>query len=239
MILYCVENMVNGKRYIGISSRTLNRRWRQHKYDARRFQRTYFHRAIARHGENNFVPSILAEVDTKEDALKLEQYFIRIYGTHLNYRGYNSTLGGEGCWGTKQSAETIAKRISKTRGQKRSEEVKKILSDAKLGEKNPSFGKRGPDCHNFGLIRSNETKEKIRAARAKQVIQSRPVPLERREQIRRTLLARVEKLGPAWKIQQAAYAKLAKPNYVPAQHTRWHINRGIVNPNCPLCVGAI
>lgn len=44
--------------------------------------------------------------------------------------------------GTKQSAETIAKRTEILKGRKHSEESKKKMSEIKLGDKNPRYGAR-------------------------------------------------------------------------------------------------
>jgi hypothetical protein len=44
---------------------------------------------------------------------------------------------------------------------KKSRRAQRCKSCVKLGSKNPMFGKKGPDCPNFGMIRSNETRKKL------------------------------------------------------------------------------
>jgi hypothetical protein len=55
------------------------------------------------------------------------------------------------------------------KGKSMSEEQRKLLSISRMGENNPMFGKESP---NKGKITSEETKSKIREARAKQIITS-------------------------------------------------------------------
>lgn len=55
MIAYLVTNKVNGKRYIGISSTSLKRRWYHHLTLARCGKRkSLMHLAIKKHGPDNF-----------------------------------------------------------------------------------------------------------------------------------------------------------------------------------------
>lgn len=113
---------------------------------------------------------IIQEWLTESDALFAEKFLVAYYGRKDSGTGIlrNHTDGGEGSSGHKQSAETIEKRISKTRGQVRSPEVRKKLSRAKMGDNNPSRREAGSTHWNRGLVRSDETRKKIREKRALQ-----------------------------------------------------------------------
>lgn len=88
--------------------------------------------------------------------------------------------------GTKQSDETKKKRSESLTGIKRSDEYKKKLSESRLGEANPMYGKESP---RKGKTMSESAKEKIRQARAKQVI-SAETKLKMAESQRRRHAAR-------------------------------------------------
>ena len=72
--------------------------------------------------------------------------------------------------GRKISEETIAKIVAKTRGQKRSEEFKKHLSEIRKGENNYAFGK---PAHNRGTHHTVESKAKMSASHKKMTDETR------------------------------------------------------------------
>jgi hypothetical protein len=77
-----------------------------------------------------------------EEACSIEKYLIAFYGRQDLKNGYlvNKTDGGDGAFGVIVSQE-LREKFSKIRkGQKRSEEAKANIRNAKLGCKNPSFG---------------------------------------------------------------------------------------------------
>lgn len=96
-IVYKITNTVNNKVYIGITARTLEKRWRYHCNSAHSENDRYvFHRAIIKYGENAFVKEVLASNLNKEEAQQLEKYYINTLDTfYLNGHGYNMTYGGE------------------------------------------------------------------------------------------------------------------------------------------------
>lgn len=88
--------MKSGKSYVGLTKASMERRWVQHKSESRKAVVKYhFHKAIKLYGVNNWTHKVLAcGIDTIEEAITLEIYFIKLYDTFEN--GYNSTIGGEG-----------------------------------------------------------------------------------------------------------------------------------------------
>lgn len=102
MIVYCYTNKRNNKKYIGITSRTLEERKSSHIYEAyNKNSLTYntpFKRAIRKYGLENFKEEVLHNNVSNEQACELEKYYIKKYKTYYKYsnsNGYNATLGGE------------------------------------------------------------------------------------------------------------------------------------------------
>ena len=115
MIVYAVTNLINGKRYIGITEGTLARRWVWHKTAARAGAKTYLHAAMRKYGPESFKTEVLAQVMPGFDRgvlCEMEKLLIAQEGT-LTPKGYNMTPGGDGLprgaenpnFGRKASAE--------------------------------------------------------------------------------------------------------------------------------------
>lgn len=102
-IVYCHFNKINGKRYIGKTIQSAERRWRNGEgYKSC----TYFYHAIQKYGWNNFEHSILEEDVPIALISSREQYYISFYHTNDVKFGYNLTLGGEGTYGVVISEQT-------------------------------------------------------------------------------------------------------------------------------------
>lgn len=111
MLVYCVINTVNGKRYIGVTSVALNVRWNSHTLDARNGAKTALHRAIRKYGADVFLVEQIASVAPGGDyraLLALEREIIAQEGTMVP-AGYNLTAGGEGGLGYRHPPEMRAK----------------------------------------------------------------------------------------------------------------------------------
>jgi group I intron endonuclease len=96
--IYCIENLINGKKYIG-QTKNYFRRIMGHKsllrggYDGC----SYLQNAWNKYGEENFKFYMLIKcVDNKELLDKLEIFYIKYYNTNVRDLGYNITSGGGG-----------------------------------------------------------------------------------------------------------------------------------------------
>lgn len=92
--IYKIENLVNGKIYIG-QSKHIKQRWSEHKKElkANRHGNQYLQRAWNKYGEDNFSHTILEECD--ESCLDdRERYYIELYNSFDSDIGYNLTDGG-------------------------------------------------------------------------------------------------------------------------------------------------
>ena len=165
--IYIVTNTVNGKQYVGITN-SLAKRWNKHKNA--KGSAPALHAAIKKYGLDAFIFSHIADAFDSEAAKKIEIMLIAEHNT-IAPHGYNLTSGGDGTLnpseevrqklsashaGKTQSEETKAKRSASLKkayaeGRKESnagktwkmsEEGKAKIRAAKIGDKNPMFGKK-------------------------------------------------------------------------------------------------
>lgn len=91
--VYVHANKVNGKRYVGITSTPLKRRFDNGLgYSST----TIFGRAIQKYGFDGFTHYILFDNLTKQEAERIEKEYIAKWHTQDTKYGYNGTAGGEG-----------------------------------------------------------------------------------------------------------------------------------------------
>ena len=130
--IYCIENLVNGKKYIGQSSNLSRRLSERHS------QCVALLDAFSHYGKENFNSYIVIYCEIWElDRLEIE--CIKIFHSCVSKNGYNISLGGS----------------CPTRGLSFSDEYKHKLSLGKTGEKHPHFGKKDLDASSkyFGVYR--------------------------------------------------------------------------------------
>lgn len=109
-IAYMATNSVNGKRYIGITSRPLYVRVKEHcKPSVINDSTRPISRAINKYGIDQFRFTVLAELPSFEDALLKERRLVKEIKPE-----YNATKGGDGILGFKFSTETL-EHLSKVR----------------------------------------------------------------------------------------------------------------------------
>ena len=133
--------METKKQYVGQTiCKDVERRWSQHrKCDGKTIGR-YLLAAYNKYGIENFKFQIIC-ICFDEDCNKFEEEYVNKFNT-LVPNGYNLRAGG---MNSKQHPESIRLRVEKNKGRKYgplSENTKKKLSDGRLGNKNPNFGKK-------------------------------------------------------------------------------------------------
>jgi len=74
--IYFIENEVNHKGYVGMTSQTVDERFEKHTKVALRGADTVLHRAIRKHGPENFTITPLTWASTKKEAGQLEEEWI-------------------------------------------------------------------------------------------------------------------------------------------------------------------
>jgi len=168
-IIYKVVNKVNGKIYIGKTTK-FKRRKQQHITDAFNGCNYVFHKAIRKYGVEQFEWNIIWEGDN-ELLNEMEIYFIKLYNSYYSYeKGYNMTFGGDGNTGLrtdetkrkiseckrgiKHSADTKDKISKSCKGIKRSDETIEKYRIANIAEKNPNFNHK-----TYNFIHKDGTEE--------------------------------------------------------------------------------
>lgn len=107
--IYCIENLVNGKKYIGLSKNVI-RRFSRHKtyLNGRYHVNEHLQSAWNKYGEENFKFYIIEECG--EELLKeREIYYIKKNQTKNRLYGYNKTSGGDGI---KELTDECSEKIS-------------------------------------------------------------------------------------------------------------------------------
>lgn len=122
--IYRVTNTVNGKRYVGLTVRTVGQRWKEHVRAARR-ARSHFHQAIAKYGAEAFVVETIASAVEIGYAGELERLVIEQEAPE-----YNQTNGGEVTLGRKYDDATKERIRKSNTGAKRTIEQRQRMSAA-------------------------------------------------------------------------------------------------------------
>ena len=93
--IYKITNLINQKAYIGKTTNSIEKRWKEHQRESQRErdENRPLYRALNKYGVDNFIVELVEEVDVKELSER-EIYWIGYYHTYEN--GYNATLGGDG-----------------------------------------------------------------------------------------------------------------------------------------------
>lgn len=147
--IYCIENKINGKKYVGQSRIDVNKRMNDSHKECK-----YLVYAIKKYGKENFKSFIIEYCDIK-DLNDREKYWIKEMRSHVSENGYNISWGGlnpmEGRKHTKESKKKISDAIKGENhqmwGKKQSEESKIKNRESQLGEKSHCFGKHLTDEH--------------------------------------------------------------------------------------------
>ena len=143
--IYCIENKINNKKYIGQSIH-IHRRWSEHKYELNNniHDNDYLQKSWNKYGPDNFEFSVIEVCDIDKLDVR-ECYYISLYNTFDKNCGYNLISGGG-----------VNRIISEeTREKLRQANKRRKNFPDMSGENNPMWGKH----------LSDETKEKIRQSR--------------------------------------------------------------------------
>lgn len=136
--MYLSTNKLNGKVYIGITTRTLRERIGSHISSSRTSSshNYYFSNAILKYGPDSFEWEIIDTGFSEDELNEKEIFYIDLYQSYLRENGYNLTYGGDGCRG---NAETRARISASNLGKKRSDESKKRMSEVQK-ERQEEYG---------------------------------------------------------------------------------------------------
>lgn len=141
--IYKIENLVNGKVYIGQTVQDPTNRKHSHLSQLKNSKHWNRHlqNAFNKYGEENFKFNVLNYATNKDVLDQLEDDYIVYYDCLNPEKGYNFKRGGA--------------------NGKCSEELRKKMSESKKGEKNPNYGKYGILNPMYGKTHSLETRKKL------------------------------------------------------------------------------
>lgn len=176
--IYSINNPINGKKYIGQTTRKFKKRIWEYKsaYTNNKFTNEHLGNAFKKYMWNNFEFKIIDTAQTIDELNQKEIFYIKKYNTTNRDFGYNIATGGNNTiptketlkkmslahLGIKQHDEWVKNRISK----KGSEEAKKY-GRSKTEEEKEYLRKISPKYWE-GKKRSEETKRKIKETKLKQ-----------------------------------------------------------------------
>lgn len=165
--IYCIQNTINQKKYIGLST-NIEQRLKNHLISLRnkntKRENEHLIKSFHKYGEDAFQARIIIVCDQNILA-PMEQYLIKIFKTYNPKFGYNKTVGGE----RNQPTIETRKKISESKkgknnpfyGRKHSDETKKKISEYRKGKKLFDETKKKMSEYHKGKKLSDETKKKI------------------------------------------------------------------------------
>ena len=159
MIVYSALNKINGKRYIGITKRSLGRRLNAHLTRGQ----SPFQMALNKYGLQSFEITVIDEAKDWFTLCEKEAYWIAFHDTRAP-RGYNLTAGGDGL--RDPSIETRQKMSCAKAGRCSTDQRERLqrLGIARRGVKRPPNVGAAISASKMGKPRSPETIAKMRAA---------------------------------------------------------------------------
>ncbi|WP_427018107.1 NUMOD3 domain-containing DNA-binding protein [Pseudarthrobacter sp. P1] len=238
-IVYGIRLRTSGEyRYVGITTKTLSRRFHQHQRNAREGRKTPLYDWMRKHLEGDVVAEVLDVLDELPDLGQAEIEWI----AYLRSQGddlLNISDGGLGPTGVVWTAEQREAARIRSTGRKglsrpgaenpfhgknhslvQREKWSRDRKGSHSGEDNPNFGKFGPEHPGFGHVMSEESKQALSEMRkgASNPNFGKTVSPETRAKL------------------SAAMKGIPRPSSQRNAHTRHHTNKGIMNPGCKHCV---
>lgn len=158
--VYEHENLTNGKRYFGITTRNPITRWGNGGTGYKSNQ--HFWSAIQKYGwDEGFSHKILFDGLSESEAREIEEILITDYETHDPEHGYNNTFGGEL---ERPNEETRRKMSEAQKGKTLNEETRRKISENNA-MKRPEVRRKNSEVQK-GKHLSEEHRRKISANHA-------------------------------------------------------------------------
>ena len=149
--IYCIENLLNGKKYIGLGKDVYDRMNSNHKGVVALYN------AIKKYGKEKFKRYVV-EYCSKDDLLDREEFWIKELHSLTTEWGYNSLPRGAVCEGGWHHGESAKKKIREFRtGKHLSDIAKEKVSKTHSGKNNYAFGKKKENSSSkfFGVFKDS------------------------------------------------------------------------------------
>ncbi len=156
-VIYKLTNKINGKPYVGQTTRTPEERFIDHKH----CKTSNIGRAIRKHGEKNFTIEVLEECETREQLNEREKFWIAFFNSKVP-NGYNCTDGGESGWKIADALGGIPKSTAH----------REKLSAKKMGENNPNYGHPMNAEHKAKILASQPNRRVVICVETGEVFES-------------------------------------------------------------------
>jgi group I intron endonuclease len=155
--IYRATNIINSKVYVGFTSYTTEQRAAAHLKNSKNIKNKFYN-AIRKYGGNNFIwETVYQSLDYEHTLSVMENHFIVEHNSFK--RGYNSTLGGDGVLGRKDTHEQI---------QRKKDAANKVYENMSIQERKNKFGKSGFENSFYGKSHTEEDIQKMKDGHAKQ-----------------------------------------------------------------------
>jgi group I intron endonuclease len=102
--IYKITNKKNKKSYIGCTIKSIEDRFREHVSRCKK-RKSKICDALKKYGKDGFILEQIDSCDNVNKMYELEKFYINKHDTYN--KGYNLTIGGEGCIGYTHSDEVI------------------------------------------------------------------------------------------------------------------------------------
>lgn len=225
-------------RYVGITTKTLSRRFHQHLRNAASGRKTPFYDWVRKHGSDDLIAEVLEVFDDLPALGDAEIEWIA-YLRSQGERLLNISDGGLGPTGvvwTKEQREAARLRslgrpgtsrpgkANPFYGKKHSAEQKQKWVEQRKGsnaqEANPNFGKFGADHPSFGHVVSEETRRRLSEAKKGALNPNYGKTASAETRAKRS----------------AASKGVPRPANQRNAHTRHHTNKNIIKIDCKYCI---
>jgi group I intron endonuclease len=148
--IYCIENIIDNKKYIGQGIDVEKRMMRDHR------ECNVLYNALKFYGENNFIRYVIEYCD-EEKLLEKEIYYIDALYSHVSEWGYNVLRGDEITKSFRHTDETKRKISESEKGKIVPNETRQRISESSIGKiisiegrMNMSFSRIGEKHWRFG-----------------------------------------------------------------------------------------
>jgi len=141
--IYCIENTVNSKKYIG-KAVNIELRWTTHRrsLNANKHYNKHLQGAWNVYGSESFSFYVI-ELCDKQSLDARERHYIQAFESLIN--GYNMTLGGDGSLGRKHTQKARKRMSDLYMGKIFSQETKERISKSRIGkycgDQSPTYGR--------------------------------------------------------------------------------------------------
>lgn len=133
--VYLITNTITGAVYVGSTSTSIKRRWKEHRLTLRKGVHPNPHLQYAwdAYGEESFTFTLVEAVTEPSEVIAREQEWLDQYFPLGPRQCYNMKPTADSMYGFKQRPETIARRVAKMLGRKNTEETRQRMSEARKG----------------------------------------------------------------------------------------------------------